>query len=377
MQARVFPITWLDGAPRLAMVAKRVYRLTGSRLTPAEIPCPLAELPEVAPSPEPAGFDRLVAETDFFAPLKSSTDVMVRGAAWSVRGPARMLDTHVQVGPLRKSVRAWGRRCIHLDLAGRARFSEPEPLESMPLSWEHAYGGRDIFAEEKLRPKKRGWSRGEEEYAGAIAYPRNPLGRGFFLDLERDRLEGAPAPSLEDPVDPVTPDRLLARDALDWPDRPAAACYELVDRWTFPRVAFWLGALRGPSIRPLYEVRHGALREVDLQDRPLGGPPDPRAYSCAPVGLSGARLCGKERVSLRGLHPQQELLELELPAERPRLLLEPPGCGAMELPPLLQTVLLEPDQERVTMTWSGTLEVAAPYSEEMCREMRRAVQWTR
>ena len=48
------------------------------------------------------------------------------------------------------------------------------------------------------------------------------------------------------------------------------------------------------------------------------------------------------------------------------------GAGSRELSPLLQTVLIEPDDERVTLTWTATLAVAAPYPEEMTRTMLSA-----
>ncbi len=80
-------------------------------------------------------------------------------------------------------------------------------------------------------------------------------------------------------------------------------------------------------------------------------------------------------MSLWNLHPRHELFEIQLPGERPKLLVEPPGCRIYELPPTLQTVYVEPEEARVTLTWAGTLPVAARYPEEMCEVMRKAVQW--
>lgn len=373
MDPRVLCLEDPQGPVRLTMVAKRRYEIRGTRLLPLADAPPLQEEPEHVASANAGAEDRLWADSDVFAPLKPSTDVLIRGPAFSARGPARMLDTQVQVGPLHKTVRVWGRRTIQVDAFGRLTFSQPEPFTSAPLLWDEAYGGRDMAAEDRRPPVPR-WKR-EETPRGTVVYPRNPSGRGFFLDFARDRLDGTEAPRLEDPADPVTPDRLLARDELDWLDRPAAASYEPVDWWMFPRVSFWLGVEHHAPTRPLYERRLNLLSEAQIASRKIGAAPDPRVFNCAPVGLTGIRLAGREKVRLVHLHPSREVLEVELPGDAPRLLVEPPGCGIHELPPALATVLIEPAAERVTLTWTGTLEVAARYSAEACGSMRRAVRW--
>ncbi len=377
MDSPLFSVADPGGTPHLAMVAKRSYHVGRSVCRPLAEPPPFAEVPCHAASTNRAAHDRLTADSDLFAPLKPSTDVLVAGMARSLRGPVRCLETAVRVGPLRKSVGVRGDRHIRLGPAGQLRFTDAEAFEALPLTWDRAYGGRDLHAEDKLQPKRVAFGNRAEEPTGSIAYPRNPSGRGFFLDLDRERLEGAAAPNLEDPEDPVTPDRLLAKTSLDWTDRPVAACYEPVDWLTFPRVSLWLGIEHARPLHPLIELRRGTLRPEDLRERTIGAAPDPRVYNCAPSGLSGARLSGGEPVTVWNMHPRHEVWEFHLPHERPRLLLSPPGCGVFELPAILQTVLVEPDLDRVTLTWSGSLEVAAPYPEEMCREMERVVRWDR
>lgn len=373
MSARVFCLSDLQGAFRLCMVAKRSYRLEAGRLVPAGDAPPVQEEPFYVPSTNADALERLEADSDLFCPLKPTTDVLVRGEAFSTQGPVRVLDTHVQIGALEKTVRVWGRRSIQVDAHGRLSFSQPEPFTSAPLTWDEAYGGRDTAAEDRAR-SPRAWGR-EQEPAGMAVYPRNPSGRGFFLDFDRDRLDGAEAPRLEDPADPITADRLLAPDALDWLDRPVPAGYSPVDWWMFPRLSLWLGVEHRPPTRPLHERLLGILGERSIADRRLGAGLDVRAFNCAPTGLSGARLTGRERVRLRHLHPSRERLEVDLPGDAPRLFLEPPGCRVYELEALLATVLIEPAAERLTLTWTGSLEVAAPFSLEVCAGMRSAARW--
>ena len=77
------------------------------------------------------------------------------------------------------------------------------------------------------------------------------------------------------------------------------------------------------------------------------------------------------------MHERHALLELDLPGDVPELMLGPPGVSPRRLAPLLQTVLLEPDEDRVTLTWAGVLEVAMPYPEHMVASMPHSVRWGR
>jgi hypothetical protein len=289
----------------------------------------------------------------------------------------------VRVAAARKAVRAWGDRQIERRADGSLGFSAPVPFTRMPLTWDLAYGGRDVHAEDLLRDTEDepllqlDSDDGDGRFGGILAYPRNRVGRGFFVDVDADRIVGTLAPNLEDASDPVAPERLLARDTLDWIDRPVAACYEPIDWFTFPRAMFLLPPDFHPPTRPVHELASGALLSDDLRERDLFAAPDGRAYNCAPAGLAVCRLDGTERVSLWNLHAQHELLEFDLPDDRPRFILEPPGVAPRELRPLLQTVLIEPDEERVTLTWAGMLEVAMPYPDEMTRTMRHSVAWSR
>jgi hypothetical protein len=217
----------------------------------------------------------------------------------------------------------------------------------------------------------------EDDFPIAVAYPRNPAGRGFLVGDDEARLVGMLAPNLDDASDPVEPGRMMAPDPLAWLDLPVAACYEPIDPMTFPRSAFGLQPDASPPRRPVHELALGALAPDDLVERDPFAPPLPRFHNAAPAGLAVCRLTGGERVQLWNLHPAHAFLELDLPGDVPEIVIEPPGVAPRRLAPLLQTVLIEPDEDRVTLTWAGVLEVAAPYPEEMIAAMRHGVVWPR
>ncbi len=339
-------------SPRLGVIVKRSYRFAPSR--------------RAEPTNEEPALARKANDLD--ALQKPRTDVLLDARAHAVAGPVAELVTGVLVGAARKVVRVRGERRIQRAANGRLRATAAEPFSEMPLDWTRAYGGSDRYAE-KLLQRDRKW--------GACSYPRNPVGRGFFLAVDLERLDGCALPNLDDPDDPVEPDRLVAEDALDWVDRPTAAGFGAIDLFTFPRCMFHpLRPDWRPPRRPLRELALGALDPSDLADRPLDAAASPEAFSAAAPGLGVCRLQGNERVTLWHLHPQHELLEFDLPARKPRLLLEPPRTRVYELEPKLATVLIEPDEDRVTLTWAGSMPVAAVYPEEMCKEMRHGVLWS-
>lgn len=363
-----------NGRPALSLVVKRAYRWDGASLVPLRDELPLQLEPETAPSTNEGALDVLVRDSDLYAAARTQCDVLVYGSARSARGPVKMLDTGVKIGTTKKVVRVWGERTLLIDSEGRLRFSEPQPFVAIPLTWDNAYGGRDLYAEERLFPPKQGPFQRPTGPA-RVAYPRNGSGRGFWIDLDRERLQGARLPNLEDPEDPVTPDRLLAKTPLDWLDRPVAACYSPVGAAFFPRVASIVVPAFEPPQRPVREVTLGVLQEADLKGQdPFQPKLDPRVAQCAPPGLC-ANITGRIQISLWNLWPDRELWDVELPPEVPQLILQPQGCAPVELKPQLKTIVLEPDARRLELTWSGSLEVLAPYPAEMCAAMHKAVRW--
>jgi hypothetical protein len=366
----------------LAIIANRAYRIRpGGRAVPLPNVVPVLLEPVHTASSNAGAGQRLLEEAHPTAMDKAHTDVLVRASARSTRGPVTVIETGARIGAARKAVRAIGDRRILVGSDGSLSFSPPAAFTQLPLLWDHAYGGRDEHAEALLAADaaRKGGRRDADPWSVAsVTYPRNGAGRGYALDLDRSRLEGALAPNLEDPTDPVTPDRLLSATTNDWIDRPVAACYEPIDVFTFPRAAFFIRPAFDPPARPVHELGTGAVFREDLErkfdPRSLS---DRRVFNSAPAGLAVCRLEGAERVSLWNMHAQHELLEFDLPDDRPQLLIEPPGVAARELRPLLQTVLIEPDHDRVTLTWAGVLPVALPYPAEMVASMRHAVVWSR
>ena len=107
----------------------------------------------------------------------------------------------------------------------------------------------------------------------------------------------------------------------------------------------------------------------------MRGPRNPRVYNAAPSGLAVCRLRGGERARLWNVHRERAFVEFDLPDDEPRLSLDVPGVGERKLAPVLTTVRIEPDADRVVLTWAAAFRVLAVYPDEMTRAMRRSVSW--
>lgn len=323
--------------------------------------------------------ERLVADNDLLACLKQFTDVLVVGRAHSTHGAVHTLDTGVELGAAKKVVRVFGERRIELGSEGRIGFSAPERFAALDLTWDNAYGGRDEYAEGLTTVRKNAngslFPIDVEEVPGVLSYPRNAAGRGFYVDVLRERLQGQRVPNLEDPEDPVLPERMIAKHALDWIDRPSAAGYGPIDVFTFPRAAYFIRPDYSPALRTIREIKLGAVEAENLLDRDLFTPPNPRMHNCAPAGLAVCRLEGKERVKLWHMHPLHGLFEFNLPGDIPQITVVPPNTKSYVLVPCLQTVLLEPDHERMTLTWAGKLQTATVFPREMLATLPYSVAW--
>lgn len=373
------PVPGMDAA--LGVVAARSYRIVpGGRAAPLPDPVELPREPVYTESANRGAGFRFLADAAQMELGKPLTDVLLFGHAYVPgQGHATSVETGLEVGAARKSVRAIGPRRIEVTAAG-LKLTEPEPFQKVPLTADLAYGGRDRYAEKLLYSRTGTRKPREMELAPPfqLLYPRNAAGRGYFIDMDRDRIHGAPAPCLEDPTDPITADRLLSKSATDWIDRPVAASYEPIDIVTFPRCCHFIRPAFDEPKRTVHELSTGAVLREDLH-KPLDlkAPRNPRVFNCAPSGLSMSRLGGGERVKLWNLHRSRSALELDLPDDEPRLLIDVPGVGERAVEARLGTIRIEPDSDRVTLFWSGFMQVAAIYPNELTVTIRSVAVWRR
>jgi len=364
----------------LSVVAKRTYLLapTGDCLL-AEEQIPLA----LEPVPSPLDPNLLDQDLDLI-PLKPRTDVVLRGHAYA--GSARPgIEVSLRVGRHEKQVIVTGNRRCTLSSAGRILVSAPEPFEVMPIGFAQAYGGRDRGAEAlhgnpfAVFDKYLQGTGIDASNQSPYVYPRNPCGKGYLIEATRAAVEVCEMPNLEDPLDLLTPDRMVVGDPERWIYMPIPQGFGWVNWGWFPRAAF--GGLRqeyASAPLPIPEVERGWLPRKVLEIKKQTELPMEhvlRFGNGAPLDMQLPHLEGGETVELVHLHRDAPKLKFRLPDPPSKMCIDGREGKLVSTNPLLQTVLIEPDASRLTLVWRGTGPARRPYFPDELMKMPLLVEW--
>jgi hypothetical protein len=243
-------------------------------------------------------------------PGKRGTDVVLVGHACSLR-PVPSLDVELFAGRLKKVVRVFGDRVWHKSVGAWA-LTKPAPFTRMPLVYERAFGGVDA-----TNPQN------------AAREQRNPLGAGFAVADNPARIEGLLAPNLEDP------DNLIVAPT----DMPPPAGFGFVSRNWFPRSSF----------AGTYDERWRSERMPFLPDDF-----DDRYFNGASAGLaSPAPFTGGEAVRVTNVSEVGEIA-FRVPSQSLEVAVAIKGAISRAAP-VLDTLLIDPDERRVVITWRRTM----------------------
>jgi len=254
-----------------------------------------------------------------FAPRKQRCDLLLNGHAYAPGGqPTDRLTVGVRVGTWSKTFAVVGDRFWRT--AGGVRATPPRPFVKMALSYDYAFGGVDLRHE---NPQQHG------------AFMANPAGRGYHRHLTKEWLEGTPLPNTEEVGSQVTqPDGVY---------RPMS--FGIVGRHWESRSRFagtydqqWLD-----NVAPFLPADF-----------------DEQYYQAAPLDQQLPLPVGEQRVSLVNLTPDGRR-DFTLPHFEAPITVVPKTGPREELRASADTILIEPDLDRVTMTW----RVARPLKKSM------------
>jgi len=366
---------------RLGVIGKRTWRVTRGRceLAPAQVP--LVEEPL-----HDDGRAVLLHDADVLL-NRRKTDIIVEGHVYPPGGRTPF-DFGLQVGEFQRLARAFGPRRAGPDATGtRIRFSAPEPVEKIPLAWESAYGGVDLAARADIgdpfeAPLAESGVEVDPRF-GLFAYPRNPVGRGYLIEPTAAAFEACRLPLIEDPGALLTPDTLVRHDFVRWPEGPDVAGFGWLSYGYFPRSAL-LGAAPlvydGDRIKPsaFSEVRSGDLHDAAVRpERPLTERLGVAVAQSAAIGMRATRVLPRDTVALTGLHPREPRWTFALPADSPRMHVRFRGEQPIELPPpAIRTLLIQPDEERLTVVWVSELLLHAAPGPKRLEGLEHAVIWS-
>jgi hypothetical protein len=255
-----------------------------------------------------------------YAPSKLRCDVVLNGSAYAPDGrPAERVTVGMTVGRWSKSFRVLGDR-IWSAKGLAARPSDPERFTVQPFSYGTAFGGVDNRLADPARH---------------AAFMPNPAGRGFIKHSPPQALDGEPAPNTE----------ALDAAIADPTGRYAPMAFGSIGRQWEPRYRFagtydqhWLDDIF-PFLPADFDSRYYQAAPLDQQ---LAIPTQPQPVSLLNLTADGRR-------------------DFLLPHFEAPVHVFPKQGSREDLTAHLDTIVMEPDHNRVTMAW----RVARPLSKNM------------
>jgi hypothetical protein len=371
-------VTHATGGTLVGVIAKRTYSVRIGRCYVADEQVPLVEVPQVDPET-----DVLVHDMDT-ALNRGNVDVIVCAKA-RPHDARRTFDARIRLGDLDRTIRVCGDRRCWRDASGNIRFSDPAPVETVDVGWTSAYGGVDEVALAKngdpIEPYCKDQGIAYRARFGSYAYPRNRAGKGYLIEPSPEGLERCRLPNLEDPSQVLTPERLAIGRPDWWPAGPLPRCFGWQAYNYFPRMAMLAlvpgfdAARFAPAT--FAEVRAGVLKAASVT--PGADPADRLDVGAAQQSALGMRMghvTPGSPVELTALHRSEPVWSFAVPVEVPRMAVELPGKGSIELAPSIRTVLLEPDRERLVVVWVGEHVEEIPIGPGKIAKVRFFAKWT-
>lgn len=277
------------------------------RLAEAQVPLVFADTFTGQP-----GFSAPIAESDF-AFRKPRCDVLLNGSAHAPEGkPARRVTVGLKVGALKKVFDVVGDRTWDA-LPGRIAATDPKPFITLPISYDRAFGGSDTFPEDPARHS---------------AYMANPIGRGYHRELEIKYVHATPVSNSEERGQPVMrPDEGYRPMAFG----PLGRSWQSRLRYAGTYDQAWLD-----DVFPFLPA--------DFRDE---------YYQAAPADQQMPYPLGGEEVMLLNMTPESRtgfrLPKLDLP-----VVFFPKKGEKEEVRAVADTIVLEPDDRRFTVTWRAS-----------------------
>jgi len=310
MPADVTVHTEIDGREALVIVVKGTFRISADvkalRLHEDQQPLVMADVFYGEPGTSAPKY-----EVDF-APRKQACDVLLNASAWAPGGrPTQRVPVGVAIGAWLKAFDVVGDRTWEGGLA--LHPGPPQPFTSMPITYDRAFGGTD---------------RKSDNPAKHAAFMPNPVGAGFHKLLKREWVVGTPLPNTEESGQSV--------------DRPEVAYRPMsfgpIGRHWDPRRAY-AGTYDQHWIDEVFP-----FLPADFDDR---------YFQAAPTDQQVPKPLGEQRVTLLNLTPDGRR-DFVIPAIDAPIVVFPKRGGREDLAGLLDTVVIEPDADRVALTWRAT-----------------------
>lgn len=261
------------------------------------------------------GLSAPVYEVDF-APRKLHCDILLNGSAHAPNGrPTDRVEVGMKVGHWSKRLAVVGARQWDAGVSG-ARATPAQFFVNQAISYDVAFGGTDLQ---------------HEDPAQHAAYTANPVGQGFFKHLKKAWVDGKPLPRTEELGQTVSDGTVAYRPMAFGPvGRGWEPRYRLAGTYDQD----WLDQ-HFPFLPPDFDERYFQAAPED-QQVPLAtfqnGPVEVALLNLTPEGLT--RFTIPHLVAPVNVFPKKGERE--------------------DYTATLDTVVIEPEHKRYTLTWRVT-----------------------
>ncbi|MEN6509213.1 MAG: DUF2169 domain-containing protein [Smithella sp.] len=302
-----------DGAEVMLLVLKGTWRIgSGGKLSIADEQMPVISEPVYRGKPDKSS---LICDTDAVLE-KPGTDCVLIGHARALKPHLAYVDVTFGVGPVKKQARVFGDRRWQKGILGGASIIKIRPIEEIPLFWENAFGGIDASYEDPSKHE---------------VCQENPVGKGFMAAKSNIDIDGQLLPNIENPANLIKNPK----------QRPKPVGFGMIAPYWQPRISY------AGTYDEQWRKYISPLLPEDFDTR--------FNLSAAPGLSTKTHLQGNEPVLVEGASKNVRLL-FDLPGVIPRVIVRRWGYEG-DLPVLLDTVIVEPDDELVTLTWRGVWNV--------------------
>lgn len=300
-----------DAREHLVVVVKGTFAIPRPGL-PAQLAAEQAELVEADVFTGEPGLSAPLYESDYAA-QKPRCDVLLNGSAHAPNGvPVERVRVGIRVGSMTKVFDVVGHR-TWLEVLATVSSTKPERFTVMPISYDNAFGGVD---------------RSYEDPSAHRTFLTNPVGKGFFHNLDTHVYQRKPLPNTEEPHDPVS--------APNGAYRPMA--FGPVGRGWQPR----------PRFAGTYDQHW-----VDEVFPFLPADFDERYYQSAPADQQIEYLRGGEQVTLYNLTPEGRV-DFRLPVVSVPVMFLLKSGEEVTVEAVNDTLIIEPDAHRFIRVWRAS-----------------------
>ena len=261
------------------------------------------------------GMSAPIYENDF-ATHKPKCDVLLHASAYSQK-PVTEMQVGFKLNDIEKTMNIIGPRYLKKSISGNAA-TKPEPFTQQTISYDTAYGGAE--------------TKNLDDTGKYSSHEKNPVGVGFYPFRNSDELLGRSLPQSEEIGKPASSlnntsyvPKAFGPIARNWEPRlKLGGTYD--DHWS-------------DNIRPFLPEDFDEL-----------------FYQCAPPDQQTKYLRGGEQVLLSGLVPQGKI-KFNLPKVDVPMQAILSNGERHNLNPVIDTLIIEPDEERFTMVWRSRIGI--------------------